>query len=310
MNLGCWRLWALLGAGLLLLGAGGCDNGPPVREVDFSRTRQVARPGILPGESRVFRIAVGAMVSPQLTLVHYRRTLEFIGKRLGRPVEMVQKKTYAEVSALLDQGLVEVAFICSGPYAKEGTLLGLRLLAAPVVAGSSRYRSYLIVQKDSPFSSLADLRGRVFAFTDPDSNTGYLVPSFWLWQMGRSAEGFFAKVVYTHGHDNSIMAVAKGLVDGAAVDSLIWEYHLSQGSAMASRTRVIRRSRPFGIPPVVASRHLSPELAARVREILLSMHQDPEGRRLLAGLHIERFVPARDDWYQPIRAMLAALGRR
>jgi len=304
---GVWLGIALL---LLLTWLGGCDSGSEVRRVDFSRTRQVLRPGSGNPGGKTFRIAVGAMISPQPTLIHYQRIVQYLGKRLGRPVEMVQKKTYAELSAMLDQGMVEVAFICSGPYAKTAGPLGLRLLAAPRIAGSTRYQSYLIVNKDSPFSSLADLRGRSFAFTDPDSNSGHLVPRFWLFQMGEKPESFFAKLVYTHGHDNSIMAVARGLVDAAAVDSLVWKYHLKAGSALALRTKVIRESGYFGMPPVVASRHLADAEAGKVKEILLSMHRDPQGRRLLAGLHVERFVPARDRWYQPVRDMLAALEGR
>jgi len=85
----------------------------------------------------------------------------------------------------------------------------------------------------------------VFAFTDPDSNTGRLVPTFWLSQIGERPESFFSKTIYTYSHDNSILAVNRALVDGAAVDGLIWEYYHRKNPVFTSKTRVIRKSEPL-----------------------------------------------------------------
>jgi phosphonate transport system substrate-binding protein len=93
----------------------------------------------------------------------------------------------------------------------------------------------------------------VFAFTDPDSNTGAMVPRFWLAQLGETPESFFSKTIFTYSHDNSILAVAKGLVDAAAVDGHQWEYFERFNPGYTSKTRVIRKSQPFGSPPLVAA---------------------------------------------------------
>ena len=103
------------------------------------------------------------------------------------------------------------------------------------------------------FHRLADLRNYIFAFTDPDSNTGKLVPTYWLSLINERPETFFSKTIYTYSHDNAIMAVAKGLVDGAAVDGLIWEYYHHKNPVFTSETRIIRKSEPYGIPPLVTS---------------------------------------------------------
>jgi phosphonate transport system substrate-binding protein len=99
------------------------------------------------------------------------------------------------------------------------------------------------------------------------------------------------------------MAVAKGLVDGAAIDGLIWEYYDSKNPSLTSRTRIIRKSVPYGIPPIVAHRDADPELKDRIRHFLFSMHQDPEGQRILGELMIDRFIEPREEWYQTIRTM-------
>jgi len=271
-----------------------CNPEGDKRIVDFTKTIPVARPGEETASRPVPRVPVGAMISPRETFVHYRQLLDYLGVKMGMDVELVQRKTYGEVSDLVASGGIDLAFICSGPYATRKGEYGFELLATPVIQGSHFYRSYLIVSRDSPFERLEDLKGRVFAFTDPDSHTGRLVPTHWLAEIQDRPETFFEKVIYTYSHDNSILAVAKGLVDGAAVDGLIWEFYEHKNPSLTAATRVIRKSEPFGVPPLVASGSFSPELKAPVQQILLSMHEDPEGARILGELMIDRSVAPRD----------------
>jgi len=97
--------------------------------------------------------------------------------------------------------------------------------------------------------------------------------------------------------------VAKGLVDGAAIDGLIWEYYHHKFPAFTSSTRIIKKSEPYGIPPLVAAQHLSPQDKAHIRKLLFSMHQDPEGQKVLESLMIDRFVPPKEEWYDAITQM-------
>lgn len=286
--------------------AGCSDGGEPVT-VDFSRTVDIHETQPHEDDAPKLRVAVAAMISPKATFSYYQRILEFIGASLGREVQMIQRKTYAEINELLARGEIDLAFICSGPFATGSNRYGFHALATPVVRGEPYYRSYLLVGADSPFQRLQDLQGETFAFTDPDSNTGTLVPTFWLQQSGHHPETFFTRTIYTYSHDNSILAVARGLVDGAAVDGHIWEYYAVVDPQHTSQTRVIRKSRPFGNPPVVASSRLSPSLRKTVIDLLLSMHERPEGREILEELMIDRFVEPRDEWYEPIKEMARSL---
>ncbi|MEW6349698.1 MAG: phosphate/phosphite/phosphonate ABC transporter substrate-binding protein [Thermodesulfobacteriota bacterium] len=294
--------------GLGLFGLSGCRDEKPPRVVDFSDTVRAVRPETSYPSQDTLRVAVAAMVSPKQSFANYREFLDYLGHTLGKRVDLIQRKTYVEVSELMGKGLIDVAFICSGPYAAARERYGFELLAAPQINGSHFYRSYLVVNRASPCHSLEDLRGKTFAFTDPDSNTGRLVPCYWLKLMGESPESFFERYLFTYSHDNSIMAVAKGLVDGAAVDSLIWDYVSRTNPELASKTRVIKKSEEYGMPPVVASQSVSPALKATIRRALLSAHEDPSGRQILESLHIERFVEAREEWYDPIRDMLRSMG--
>ena len=287
----------------MLIAVYGCGGDDDAIMVDFSKTVAVDLPARPDNGSARLRVAVAAIISPKETFIFYRQLLDYIGARLGHEIEFVQRKTYGEINELLARGQIDIAFICSGPYALGKEKYGIELLVTPQIQNSHFYQSYLIVHKNSTFGSLEDLRGGIFAFTDPDSNSGKLVPTVWLAQMGEKPETFFRKTIYTYSHDNAILAVAKGLVDGAAVDGLIWEYYHQKNPTFTSKTRVIRKSEPYGIPPIVASKSLTPQMKTRIRRELFSMHQDPEGQKILNELLIDRFISPHDEWYDSIRKM-------
>jgi phosphonate transport system substrate-binding protein len=291
--------WALA----LVLGVNGCGSDSDKVVVDFTKTVPVERPGERASPSSPLRVAVAAMISPKETFDLYRQLLAYLGRKLNKDLEFLQRKTYGEIDELLGRGEIDLAFICSGPYVAGKEKFGFESLAVPEVHSSHFYRSYLIVNKDSPYHRLEELKGHTFAFTDPDSNTGKLVPTYWLAQMQERPETFFSRIVYTYSHDNSIMAVARNLVDGATVDGLIWEFYQEKNPAFTSKTRVIKKSEPFGIPPLVASKGLSAESKERIRQILFSMHQDPEGKKILMELMIDRFIAPQESWYDNLRQM-------
>ncbi|MEW6531743.1 MAG: phosphate/phosphite/phosphonate ABC transporter substrate-binding protein [Thermodesulfobacteriota bacterium] len=286
---------------------GACGSDVETRTVDFSVTVDVGRPTPSEREGEPLKVAVAAMVSPRETAATYRELLDYLGRRLGKEVQLVQRKTYGEINELLGTGHIDIAFICSGPYAAGRDRYGLHLVATPEVNGDHFYKSYLIVNASSSFRTLEDLRHRTFAFTDPDSNTGRLIPLHWLAGLGEQPDSFFEQTIYTYSHDNSILAVARGLVDAAAVDSLIWEYYARKMPSLTALTRVIKRSEPYGIPPVVASSFVLPDTRDKIRRVLLSMHGDPNGRKILDELLIDRFIEPRDEWYDSIRKLRADL---
>jgi phosphonate transport system substrate-binding protein len=248
-------------------------------------------------------VAISGMVTPKEGLTYYKGLSEYIGRKVGRKVRLIHKADYSELNALLEEGRVDIAYSCSGPYASGHDEFGLQLVAAPVVNGSPTYRAYIITSKSDDATSLASFRGKTFAFTDPKSNTGCLVPTYMLARMGTAPDEFFGRVVYTYSHDNSIEQVAKGTVDGASVDSLIWDYLHTQGSSLTRDTRIVATSERFGIPPVVARPGLSKDLLERIRAAYLGADKDPEGRRLLKKMNMDRFVTIDDSDYDSIRRM-------
>ncbi len=253
------------------------------------------------------RVAVAAVISPKGTVESYQPLLDFLSAQLDRPIELVQRRTYAEVNDLIESGEVDLAFVCTSAYVDGHDKFGMELLAAPQVDGAAVYFSLLIVPADSPAQAMADLRGKVFAFTDPMSNTGRNYPTYLVQQLGQTPETFFARTFFTYSHDDAIRAVADGLADGAAVDSLVYDFAIARDPTLAQKTRVIHRSEPFGIPPVVVGPQVRPQLKAELQTLLFDMAAAPDGRASLATAGIERFVPIDDSAYDSARALLQAV---
>lgn len=281
----------------------GCERATDSRFVDFSKKIETTQQGLTLENRKILRVAVSAMISPKETYVYYEELLKYIGKQIGYEMVLIQRKTYSEVNELFPKGLIELAFVCSGPYAIGKQKYSFEGLATPIVRGKPFYQSYLIVQKNSSYKALEDLRGKIFAFTDPESNTGTLVPLYWLSQVNETPASFFHRTTYTYSHDNSILAVAKGLVDGATIDGHKWEFYNAKNPYFTSKTRVIKKSDNYGSPPLVASSLLDSKLKARIQEEFLTMHHTEEGKTILENLMIDRFALLEEEWYQKIETM-------
>ena len=286
---------------LSLLLLWGCTDERPTLDISPHQTHSSAATNehLKP----VLRVAIGAMISPEITRTYYQNLLELIASRVGRRAVFSQRRTYAEINELVRNHQVDIAFVCSGPYVTGHEQFGMELLVAPVVKGQQVYHSYFIVHHKNPITRFEELRGKRFAFTDPHSNTGYLVPTYLLSQQEETPATFFSETFYTNSHDNSIRAVAEGLTEGAAVDSLIWEFMDSVNPELTSQTKIIAKSPPYGIPPVVIHPGLNLELKQGLKGAFLSIHRDAEARQLLSQIQIERFEEVANSNYDSVRDM-------
>jgi phosphonate transport system substrate-binding protein len=286
----------------------GCPSSPyPEVAVDLAASRAVPASAQKP-RAGVLRFSVAAMQSPQGTFAAYSRLFERLEPKLEVEIELVQRRTYQEVNELLANGQLDAALVCTGGYVdlERRSPGAVEVVAVPVVHGRTTYQSYIIVPAASSARQLSDLSGKRFAFTDELSLSGFGYPSHLLAEMGADTGDFFGSVTFTHSHDRSIDAVAKAVVDGAAVDSLVYEALVRASPEIGAATRVIHRSPPYGVAPVVVSTRIDPRRRAAIRDALLQLHHDPEARAALELVGFDRFSPPVPEQYAGAAALLGA----
>ena len=259
-------------------------------------------------------LAVGAGVLRfGLTPVFLSNDLELLSKlrsylsrRTGREVQLVQRRTYEEITALLLSGQLTAAWICGYPLVQYRDKL--ELVAVPLWRNQPLYSSYLIVASDRDVAGIDDLRGDLHAFSDPNSNSGYLVTAALLAEKGVKPEEFFRDTIFTYGHRNVVRAVASGLAQSGSVDGYVWEVMASLEPELTSRTKVIRKSELLGFPPVAClDTQANSTDVDLIRKALLSMVDDSEGRTILSLLKLDGFAEEPRSLFDPIAAKMHLL---
>jgi phosphonate transport system substrate-binding protein len=225
---------------------------------------------------------------------------------MGQEIELVQRRTYQEISGALLDGSVDAAWTCGFPYLQHRA--DLTLLGVPVWRGKPLYQSYLIVGAEDSAQSLDDLRGGTHAFSDPDSNSGFLVTASDLARIGETPDRFFSRTIFTYGHRNVVRAVAGGLTRSGSVDGYVWEALSAAEPDLTARTKVIARSEWLGFPPFVARQDRAAESSVTAcRAALLGLSATAEGQEALRLLSLDGVVPGEDALYAGIAARMAAL---
>ena len=287
--------------GLLLVCGGQLAREAMLPKVDLhTQVPAVQTPTTGPNEESL-RFAVASMVSAEQTFSMYQRLVKRIGRDAGREDVFVLRPSYSDVRQSLEKSQVDVAFVCTGTYTHTLANQTIKLLAQPVFEKGQQYRCLVIVPAQSPAQSIADLEKKIMAFTDPESNTGCLVPSHLFNQLGYDRDTFFQKIIYTGSHDRSIVAVDRKIADVACIDSLIWYSKLRSEPEFKDRIRVIWQSEAFGPPPIVVPATIDPVLEQKLQTAFLNLHQDEEGRAILSGIGIAHFIrPNPEDYLSAI----------
>lgn len=232
------------------------------------------------------------------------RWSEYLSKRLGSPVTFVAREYYQGVLDLLFRGQLEAAWICGYPYIRHHRQL--QLLAVPLYQGRPVYQSYLIRprQQEPEVRSWADLKGKVLAYSDPLSNSGWLVAQVQLRAVGLTGKDL-QKSFFAHGHRNVAEAVAARLAHAGSIDGYVWETMRQQRMAAVEQTEVVWKSEPFGFPPVVARIPAAHPKIHALQSTLLDMQNHPDGRNVLTALNLTGFGGGSLSMFDSIARMAA-----
>jgi phosphonate transport system substrate-binding protein len=217
-----------------------------------------------------------------VTATDYRGTIEAL------------KFKKAEIGHLGPKAYIEAS---NNNYANVEPVAQLQL-----ANGSLGYRSCLIVHSDSDLFGPEDIGGKTFAFNDPNSTSGYLVPStFFMTEMGIDPQKHFSKVMFSGSHEASILAVANRKVEVASTNLPDLQQLTRENKVPRGALRVIWVSKLIPNDPVVVRKDLPPTLKAAIQESLVSMKsRNPETFKDI-GAWVGGFVTADDTKYQVIR---------
>lgn len=276
-----------------------CQDREDAKEISLEGER-VSYPSAKEDMERSLCVAIAVLVSPKDTYGYYKDIFKYLSKKLDIPVTIAHRTTEHECRELISTGGFDIALTCSMVYISHHDKGEVELLAVPQINNKTTCRTYIIVPADSPATSFEDLRNKNFCFTSHRCVVGYLLPVRMLARQGEMPESFFKHYGFTKSHVDTIEAVARNIVDGGAVSSLIWEYFNHKNPELASRTKVIGKSIAISNPPLVVRPDMDKNLKDKIKETLFSMHQDINGRKILDSLMIDKFVDVKDSAYDTI----------
>lgn len=207
----------------------------------------------------------------------------------GKRVQYFSVQSNSAQIEAMRSGRLHVAGFSTGPTAFAVNMAG----AVPFAAGGSAkgprgYTLVALVKADSPYKSLADLKGKRVAHTSPSSNSGNLAPRVLFPPLGLTPDTDY-KPLMSGGHDKSILGVVRGDYDMAAVASDVLERMIGRDTVKRSDVRVLYESEVFPTNGYVHAHDLKPELASKVRECFFNYPFPPELQKEFNGE--DRFVP-------------------
>lgn len=253
-------------------------------------------------------LALASLMSPNADFL-VNSIAGYLEERLGTGIRIVHDVPWQERELLLDEGRIDIAWICGLPYVVRadqptGTI---ELLAAAVMAGERYHKrpvyfSDVVVREDSRFRTFADLRHSVWAYTERNSHSGYNVVRYYLATI-METNGYFDRVIESGSHLRSLQLILKGEVDASAIDSTVLELEYLRLPTLRSQLSVVETLGPSPIPPWVVLKSVPRQLKSAIRDSLLHMNGSIAGKKILAKGQLARFVRVIDPDYDVIRFM-------
>jgi phosphonate transport system substrate-binding protein len=224
----------------------------------------------------------------------------YLADKMGEPVSLHIAPDYEAHVDAVGRDELDIAYLGPVPYVKLVEKYGPRpLLARQAIGGNPVFHAKIFVRADSAIRTLADLRGKRFAFGDPKSTMSHLVPRYMLWQAGVPVDQL-ASSKFVGDHVNVALGVLAGDYDAGAVKEDVYFSYESRG------LRAIATSDPISDHVFVATRRLPGAKLRRLRGILLHANGDPQGVAALQAMTpgVTALVPVKDGDYNPVRVVL------
>ncbi|WP_432666082.1 phosphate/phosphite/phosphonate ABC transporter substrate-binding protein [Wukongibacter baidiensis] len=235
-----------------------------------------------------------------------------IANEVGTEVQVEVFPDYNGVVEAMNYGKVDLAYFGPLTYVIANEKSGAEAIATMLVNGEPYYYSYIIAPNDSSLNTVEDLINNTkdihFAFGDPNSTSGSLIPGIMLKEKGvfkDESDHDFKQITYTGGHDATAIAVENKRIDAGAIDSAIFESMKKSGVVDSEKFKIIWKSDKLFQYPWAVKKDTSEELKAALREAFLKV----KDQEILDIFGANGFTEAKDGDYEAIRKAAKMDGR-
>jgi phosphonate transport system substrate-binding protein len=268
-----------------------------------------------PKASRILRVGFVPSEDAQQVIQNAQPIVELLQKQLGMEVQPFVAADYTGIVEALRANKLDVAFLTPASYVLAKSEANVRVALKSERRGSPYYYAAIITRADSGIKSIEDLRGKTFAFGDPLSTSANVFPRKMFYEHGIDPVRDFKQILYSGGHDATILAVLNGKVDAGATyanspdnQDTAWVRYLKTPEQI-KKIRAIAFSEPIPADNLVLNGNLDEAIAKKIEEIFLTLSRNPEGKKMLRDLYqIDGFVPATDKDYESVRQAFAIAG--
>lgn len=254
---------------------------------------------------------IGFGVIPVETQTETTKTMdgfaEYASKKLGVPVKIFTATEFIGINNALVARQIHMAW--SSPSAYSGTWLDCKGCVEPLVTnldkdGNLGYNSVLIVKADSPYQKFEDLAGRTVARTEPNSQSGFLVPTVDFQKMGKPIDKYFKSPI-SGGHTQSVLGVLNGTYDAAFTWTTKGDGYgqirtmIDKGMLKREQIRVVWESSLVPPPPVIIRSDLPADLKADLTKLFVELHKENMAlAEAVAKGKTQGFIPANHGMYE------------
>jgi phosphonate transport system substrate-binding protein len=264
---------------------------------------------------KILRVGFVPSEDAQQVIQNAQPIVDILQKQLGMEVQPFVATDYTGVVEALRVNKLDVAFLTPASYVLAKSEANVRVVLKSERKGSPYYYAAIITRADSGIKSLEDLRGKTFAFGDPLSTSANVFPRKMFHEHGIDPVRDFKHILYSGGHDATVLAVLNGKVDAGATyanspdsQDTSWTRYLKTPENI-KKIRAIAFSEPIPADNLVLNGSLDERIAKKIEEIFLALSRDPQGQKMLRDLYqIDGFVPATDKDYDSVRQAFAIAG--
>ena len=240
----------------------------------------------------------------------YRPLAQYLSSKLGRAVELRTVDTWEGLAKSLANGETDLALMGPWGYVLANHVAGAQVVSTIEYDGKPEYFSIMVTHPDSGIQTLADLKGKTFAFGDKGSTSGYLIPLHHFMTQGIDPEKYFSKVVYTS-HQAIETQVTAGQLDAGADYNRNRNAMIEQGLIKPERSKIIWQSAPLPNDAFAVSKalHADKALVAKLQTALGDVGPLLKTQPNLLPAHYTGFVVKDNTFYKPIRDAGLATGK-